>query len=220
MSKNLKNSASLMKKRIVCSQRSTRYQRLSRAARNNEVDSNSMRSLSSRKRRPRQQRKYRALDQQSVQSVQTEPASRPKAVNHADQRSDMRSRAGRGSLNEYTPSRAVAQIPSPNFRLADTTMAKPTSNEGQKANQRMEKLERENDELRKRLEQMERLMRQNLAMHGSSAAPATSNESSRREQTNPQSHAGTRGELVEAFDREKAHSPGVRYPGLRGSLSG
>ena len=48
MSKNLKNSAIQMKKRIVCSQRSTRYQRFSRAARNNEDDSNSMRSLSSR----------------------------------------------------------------------------------------------------------------------------------------------------------------------------
>ena len=74
-------------------------------------------------------------------------------------------------------------------------MTKPTNNEGQKVNQRMEKLERENDELRKRLEQMERLMRQSLAMHGSSAAPATSNESSRRDQTNPQSHAGASGEL-------------------------
>ena len=74
-------------------------------------------------------------------------------------------------------------------------MVKPTSKEGQKANQHMEKLERENDDLRKRLEQVERLMRQSLAMNGGSAAPATSNEPSRREQTNSQSRSGASGEL-------------------------
>ena len=184
-----------MKKRIVRSQRSARYQRLSRAARNNEDDSSSMRSLPSTKRRPRQPRKYSALDQQSVQSVQTEPAPRPKATNIASQRLDLSNRAGNGSLNEYTPSRAVAQIPSPKFRLANTTMAKPTGNESQSAIQRMEKLEHENDELRKRLEQMEKLMRQSLAMNGGSAAPATSNERSQLGRKNPHSAEGANGEL-------------------------
>ena len=156
------------------SSRSDRYQRLSRAARNGESDSNSMQSLASRKRRPRQPRKSISFDQRSVRTVQSAPTPNLNGAAHLDQRSGTNSRAGRGSQNEHIQSREVAQTPTQNIRLANTAMATPISSSDQVSTQRMEKLEHENEELRKRLEQMEALMQQTLAMK---TTQATTNHS-------------------------------------------